>query len=170
MSEIRLTTPSHLVLGIIDKLGEAGPYDVKVEAARTVAPFWSVPHAQVYAQCDRLLEAGLLSEVRQPGGRNRRLMSLTGAGVSGRWLLNRAVPRSEGRNPVAAGAGGRQDAEMTDSTQPTDAPTPNAPAADTPVAALPPVDALIVVDVQKAFVTGDGPCPGRNGSSTARRT
>src|SRR4051794_30556824 len=74
MPDARLTTPAFLVLGIIDKLGEASPYDVKIEAAGTVAPFWSMPHAQVYAQCDRLVETGLLSEVRQTGGRNRRLM------------------------------------------------------------------------------------------------
>ncbi|MFD4876241.1 PadR family transcriptional regulator [Streptomyces sp. NPDC058420] len=80
MSDARLTTSSFLVLGIIDKLGEASPYDVKVEAARTVAPFWSVPHAQVYAQCDRLLAAGLLSQVRQESGRNRRVLTLTGEG------------------------------------------------------------------------------------------
>ncbi|NBE50286.1 PadR family transcriptional regulator [Streptomyces boluensis] len=88
MPEVRLTTPSFLVLGIIDSLGEASPYDVKVEAARTVAPFWSMPHAQVYAQCDRLLGAGLLSEVRQEGGRNRRVMRLTEAGAQelARWL------------------------------------------------------------------------------------
>jgi hypothetical protein len=42
-----------LVLGIMDKPGWASPHDVKVEAAGTVAPFWSVPHAQVYAQCDK---------------------------------------------------------------------------------------------------------------------
>ncbi len=72
MAETRWTTPSFLVLGIIDSLGEASPYDVKVEAVRTVAPFWAMPHAQVYAQCDRLAQAGLLSEVRQPGGRRWR--------------------------------------------------------------------------------------------------
>ncbi|MGI5460688.1 PadR family transcriptional regulator [Streptomyces sp. CA-249302] len=80
MSDARLTTSSYLVLGIIDKLGEASPYDVKVEAARTVAPFWSVPHAQVYAQCDRLLQADLLSQVRQESGRNRRVLTLTEEG------------------------------------------------------------------------------------------
>ncbi|MGW3067072.1 hypothetical protein ACWDA8_27115 [Streptomyces sp. NPDC001130] len=42
-----------------------------MEAGRTVAPFWSVPHAQVYAQCDRLLAAGLLTQVRQESGRGR---------------------------------------------------------------------------------------------------
>ncbi|MFF4906071.1 PadR family transcriptional regulator [Streptomyces sp. NPDC001260] len=88
MSDPRLTTSSYLVLGIIDKLGEASPYDVKVEAARTVAPFWSVPHAQVYAQCDRLLDAGLLSQVRQESGRNRRVLALTDTGRTAlrRWL------------------------------------------------------------------------------------
>lgn len=54
------------------QLGQAGAYDVKVEAARTVAPFWPVPHAQVYARCDRMLEAGLSRQVRQESGRNRR--------------------------------------------------------------------------------------------------
>jgi hypothetical protein len=39
MADTRLTPPSYLVLGIVEKLGEASPYDVKVEAARTVAPF-----------------------------------------------------------------------------------------------------------------------------------
>jgi DNA-binding PadR family transcriptional regulator len=88
MSDPRLTTSSYLVLGILDKLGEASPYDVKVEAARTVAPFWSVPHAQVYAQCDRLLQAGLLSQVRQESGRGRRVLSLTDEGRAAlqRWL------------------------------------------------------------------------------------
>ncbi|MFI6765282.1 helix-turn-helix transcriptional regulator [Streptomyces sp. NPDC050355] len=99
MPDARLTTPSFLVLGIIDKLGEASPYDVKGEAARTVAPFWSMPHAQVYAQCDRLVEAGLLSEVRQSGGRNRRLMKLTAAGKAAleEWLTDPAFVPVEAR-------------------------------------------------------------------------
>ncbi|MER6053025.1 PadR family transcriptional regulator (plasmid) [Streptomyces sp. BHT-5-2] len=86
----RLTTSSFLVLGFIDQLGEASPYDVKVEAGRTVAPFWSMPHAQVYAQCDRLVAAGLLSESRQAGGRNRRLLKLTAAGRAAleEWLAD----------------------------------------------------------------------------------
>ncbi|MCZ0991349.1 PadR family transcriptional regulator [Streptomyces diastatochromogenes] len=80
MADARLTTSSFLVLGIIDKLGEASAYDVKVEAGRTVAPFWSVPHAQVYAQCDRLLAAGMLAQVRQESRRNRRVLTLTDEG------------------------------------------------------------------------------------------
>ncbi|WP_406369183.1 PadR family transcriptional regulator [Streptomyces sp. NBC_00647] len=99
MADARLTTASFLVLGIIDKLGEASAYDVKVEAARTVAPFWSVPHAQVYAQCDRLLEGGLLSQVRQESGRNRRVLTLTDQGRAALqgWLDDPAFVPVEAR-------------------------------------------------------------------------
>ncbi|GAA2678478.1 PadR family transcriptional regulator [Streptomyces lunalinharesii] len=95
----RLTTPSFLVLGFIDQLGEASPYDIKVAAARTVAPFWSMPHAQVYAQCDRLVAAGLLSESRQAGGRNRRLLKLTAAGRAAlaEWLADSTFVPVEAR-------------------------------------------------------------------------
>ncbi|MEU5540111.1 PadR family transcriptional regulator [Streptomyces sp. NPDC020362] len=90
MAEPRLTTSSYLVLGVIDKLGEASAYDVKVEAGRTVTPFWSVPHAQVYAQCERLLAAGLLAEVRRESGRNRRVLELTDRGRRAlrQWLAD----------------------------------------------------------------------------------
>ncbi|MFI0961160.1 PadR family transcriptional regulator [Streptomyces sp. NPDC021080] len=99
MADARLTTASYLVLGIIDKLGEASAYDVKGEAARTIAPFWSVPHAQVYAQCDRLLDAGLLSRVRQESGRNRRVLTLTEQGRAALrgWLDDPAFVPVEAR-------------------------------------------------------------------------
>ncbi|MCX5136884.1 PadR family transcriptional regulator [Streptomyces sp. NBC_00340] len=99
MADARLTTASFLVLGVIDKLGEASAYDVKGEAARTVAPFWSVPHAQVYAQCDRLLEAGLLAQVRQESGRNRRVLTLTDEGRAALrdWLDDTAFVPVEAR-------------------------------------------------------------------------
>ncbi|MGG2461057.1 PadR family transcriptional regulator [Streptomyces sp. RGM 3693] len=95
----RLTTPSFLVLGFIDQLGEASPYDIKGAAASTVAPFWSMPHAQVYAQCDRLVAAGLLSESRQAGGRNRRLLKLTPAGRAAlqEWLADSTFVPVEAR-------------------------------------------------------------------------
>lgn len=90
MADPRLTPPSYLVLGIVDKLGAASPYDVKVEAGQTGLPFWHMPHAQVYTQCDRLVEAGLLSETRQKGGRNRRVLRLTEAGRAAlaAWLAD----------------------------------------------------------------------------------
>ncbi|MDN3024990.1 PadR family transcriptional regulator [Streptomyces sp. S.PB5] len=97
MADVRLTPSSYLVLGITDKLGEASAYDTKTEAARTVAPFWSVPHAQVHAQCGRLLEAGVLSPIRQESGRNRRVLALTRQGREAleEWLGDpRRWPRS----------------------------------------------------------------------------
>ena len=53
----------------------------------------------MYAQCDRLLAAGLLSEVRQEGGRNRRVMRLTEAGAEALagWLRDSAFVPVEAR-------------------------------------------------------------------------
>ena len=38
----------------------ASPYDLKLAAAMGVGQFWSLPHTQLYAECGRLAEAGLL--------------------------------------------------------------------------------------------------------------
>ncbi|MEV6834081.1 hypothetical protein AB0N17_06095 [Streptomyces sp. NPDC051133] len=101
MADARLTTSSSLALGIIDKLGEAGPYDVKTEAGRTVAPFWSVPHPQVYAQCDRLLAAGQLTHVDWSSGPGLSLVvmvaGLLAARASGRLTLRGGGPGSSPR-------------------------------------------------------------------------
>ena len=44
--------------------------------------FWSVPHTQIYSECARLAEAGLLDEEREEGGRRRRVYRLTADGQS----------------------------------------------------------------------------------------
>ena len=80
MSEIRLSTISYVVLGVIDVLGTATPYDLKRAAAAGVGHFWSLPHTQLYSEPARLAEAGLLDERREDSGRRRRLYSLTKAG------------------------------------------------------------------------------------------
>jgi DNA-binding PadR family transcriptional regulator len=48
----------------------------------SVFNFWSVPHTQVYSECARLAEAGLLDEQREEGGRRRRVYRLTADGKS----------------------------------------------------------------------------------------
>lgn len=78
----KLTTPAYLVLGMVEQLGEATPYALKSYAAYSVNRFWTLPHTQIYAQCDRLLAAGLLSEERETEGRRRRLFSITEAGTA----------------------------------------------------------------------------------------
>jgi DNA-binding PadR family transcriptional regulator len=77
---IRLTPTSYVVLGLIEQLGTATPYDLKAMAALGVGHFWSLPHTQLYAEPARLAEAGYLSEERERKGRRRRLYGLTSKG------------------------------------------------------------------------------------------
>lgn len=80
MAERKLTTASYLVLGLVEAGGAMTPYELKTTAAETVANFWALPHTQIYAQCDRLTEEGLLAEKREDHGRRRREFSITAAG------------------------------------------------------------------------------------------
>jgi DNA-binding PadR family transcriptional regulator len=78
--DIRLTPTSYVVLGLIEAMGSATPYDLKLAARRGVSNLWALPHTQLYSESSRLAEAGLLSERREEGGRRRRTYSLTAAG------------------------------------------------------------------------------------------
>ncbi|AKU16694.1 PadR family transcriptional regulator [Luteipulveratus mongoliensis] len=82
---VRLTTASYLVLGLVDMLGEASPYALKQAAADYVAPFWSLPHTQIYVQADKLVESGLLRQDQETDGRRRRILTIT---EEGREALN----------------------------------------------------------------------------------
>lgn len=90
MPMTRLTTASYLVLGLVGHLGPSSPYDVKQSVAGTIGPFWALPHAQVYVQCDKLVEAGLLSQVQEVSGRQRRTLALTRDGheALSKWLAD----------------------------------------------------------------------------------
>ena len=94
MSSLRLTPTSYVVLGTIDVLGTATPYDLKRAVAAGVGCFWSLPHTQLYSEPARLATAGLLDERRESTGRRRRLYSLTAAGHEAldRW---RRTPTSD---------------------------------------------------------------------------
>jgi DNA-binding PadR family transcriptional regulator len=78
-----LTSTSYIVLGLVEWIGEATPYDLKQRIAETVGNFWSVPHSQLYAEPERLAASGHLVERREQGGRRRRLFSLTDHGREG---------------------------------------------------------------------------------------
>jgi DNA-binding PadR family transcriptional regulator len=94
MPEVRLTPTSYVVLGLIEWLQPATPYDLKQAAADRVTQLWSLPHTQLYSECARLADAGLLSERREESGRRRRIYRLTAAGSKAldAW---RAEPTSE---------------------------------------------------------------------------
>ncbi len=87
MATTRLTPTSYVVLGLIEQMQPASPYDLKRAVSMGVGQFWSLPHTQLYAECGRLAEAGLLSERREDGGRRRRIYRLTKAGEEAleRW-------------------------------------------------------------------------------------
>jgi DNA-binding PadR family transcriptional regulator len=76
----RLTGTSFAVLTLIELLGPSTPYDLKQALERSIANFWMVPHTTFYAEPTRLAKAGLLSEQQDPGGRRRKVYSLTDAG------------------------------------------------------------------------------------------
>jgi PadR family transcriptional regulator AphA len=80
MATTRLTPTSYVVLGLIEQMQPASPYDLKRAVAMGVGQFWSLPHTQLYSECSRLAEAGLLTERREESGRRRRIYRLARAG------------------------------------------------------------------------------------------
>jgi len=88
MSSVRLGPVSYLVLGITALRGPSTPYDLKRFVQLSIGHFWPFPHTQLYAEPERLAEAGLLEETREEGGRRRRHYTITDAGRErlGEWL------------------------------------------------------------------------------------
>jgi len=100
-SQPRLSPTSYIVLALIDGAGEATPYDLKQAVATTLGNFWSVPHAQIYAEPERLAAAGHLSERREQGGRRRHHYKLTAQGrkALSDWLDEPTDAMAELRDP-----------------------------------------------------------------------
>jgi DNA-binding PadR family transcriptional regulator len=78
----RLTPTSYIVLGLLELAGEATPYRLKQMVAGSVGYFWTLQHAQLYTEPERLSAAGYLNETRENTGRRRKLYSLTARGRS----------------------------------------------------------------------------------------
>jgi PadR family transcriptional regulator, regulatory protein AphA len=100
-SETRLSHTSYIVLALVEAAGEATPYELKQAVATTLGNFWSVPHAQIYAEPERLAEAGFLAERRETDGRRRRHYKLTPTGASAlrEWLDEPTEEMAELRDP-----------------------------------------------------------------------
>src|SRR5687767_11698974 len=101
MRVIRLTAVSYMVLGLVERAGAATPYQLKQVAAQSVGNFWSIQHAQLYTESERLAKGGLLTEEREEGGRRRRIYRLTDAGADAlrAWLAEPATDLGELRSP-----------------------------------------------------------------------
>jgi PadR family transcriptional regulator AphA len=80
MSTPRLSDTSYAVLGLLDLFEPATPYQLKQIAQVSIFHFWSIPHTQLYTECARLAEAGLVDERREESGRRRRVYRLSAAG------------------------------------------------------------------------------------------
>ena len=80
MQEPRLTPISYIVLGLVSWAGEATPYRLKQLVAASVGNFWTLQHAQLYTEPERLAKAGYLTEQRERGGRRRKLYAITDEG------------------------------------------------------------------------------------------
>src|SRR3954468_15113081 len=106
--DIRLTPTSHIVLGLIHAAGRATPYDLKRVHQQGIGGFWSLNHAQLYAEPERLGAAGHLSGARgeggrerEEGGRRRKLYELTdrGRAAFSEWLASPTDEFTELRDP-----------------------------------------------------------------------
>src|SRR5918992_273781 len=69
MQGLRLNPVSYVVLGFVDWTGEATPYLLKQLVAQSVGNFWTLQHAQLYTEPERLAAGGYLTERRERGGR-----------------------------------------------------------------------------------------------------
>jgi DNA-binding PadR family transcriptional regulator len=98
---LRLTPTSYIVLGLLNWAGKATPYDLKGMVAASVGDFWSLQHAQLYTETERLAGAGLLSEEREESGRRRRSYSVTKTGKQALadWLASPTGEMTELRDP-----------------------------------------------------------------------
>ena len=103
VSEPRLTEASYIVLGLLDLNEPATPYDLKQFAKVSVFHTWPIPHSQIYSECARLAEEGLLDESREDGGRRRRFYKLTQRGRSAleKWRSEPTDRALEGRSLAA---------------------------------------------------------------------
>jgi len=86
----RLSITSYVVLGMIGLRGPSTPYDLKRGIGRSVGYFWPFPHAQLYAEPERLERMNLLAVEPEDGGRRRKVYTLTGEGrrVLREWLAS----------------------------------------------------------------------------------
>jgi PadR family transcriptional regulator AphA len=76
----RLTPTSYIVLGLLSAFGEATPYRLKQLVSTSVGHFWSLQHAQLYTEPERLARGGYVTEEREEGGRRRKLYRITDKG------------------------------------------------------------------------------------------
>lgn len=101
MSTVRLTETSYAVLGLLEISEPATPYQLKHLALDSIFHFWTIPHTQLYTECARLADSGLLDEHREQTGRRRRVyrLSTTGRKALNEWRADPCADLYELRDP-----------------------------------------------------------------------
>jgi len=102
VQEIRLTPTSYIVLGLLEFAGESTPYALKQLVAGSVGYFWTLQHAQLYTEPERLAAAGYVNETRERTGRRRRLYTITEKGRAAleAWRNETTTELAELREPA----------------------------------------------------------------------
>ena len=102
MQEVRLTPTSYIVLGLLQFAGESTPYRLKQLVAGSVGYFWTLQHAQLYTEPERLAKGGYVKETREEGGRRRKLYSITPKGTRAldEWRTEATSALAELREPA----------------------------------------------------------------------
>lgn len=92
VSEASLGPSAYIVLGFLSKFGAATSYDLKCWVDGSVGYFWSFPRSQLYAEPQRLVSLGMLTQTQEEGGRRKRLLQITEKGQAAlrEWLLTPA--------------------------------------------------------------------------------
>lgn len=99
-ADLKLTTTSYLVLGLVALSGPTTPYELKRFVGRSIGYFWTFPHSQLYTEPERLAGAGLLAEEREGSGRRRRTFAITPSGRDAlhEWLATPQFKATEIRD------------------------------------------------------------------------
>jgi PadR family transcriptional regulator, regulatory protein AphA len=102
VQEIRLTPTSFIVLGLLSWAGESTPYRLKQLVAGSVGYFWTLQHAQLYTEPERLAKGGYVTETREQAGRRRKLYAITEKGMRAfdEWRTETTSALGELREPA----------------------------------------------------------------------
>lgn len=75
-----LSDQAYVVLTVIALRAPVTAYGIERMLDQLAGEFWSAPHTQVYRECRRLADAGLVRERQEASGRRRRVYALTKKG------------------------------------------------------------------------------------------
>jgi PadR family transcriptional regulator, regulatory protein AphA len=103
MNAPKLSPGAHAILGLLSREPTSG-YELGSLAERTIAHFWPITRAHIYAELGRLENAGLVTatEVSQRGRPDKRVYAITDAGERALddWLASADLGHERRRNPL----------------------------------------------------------------------